>query len=121
MISLTINDQTFEVPEGYTVLQAAESIGIIIPTLCHHKDLSPFGGCRLCVGRGARRAPAHDLLHSAGSARRLVVRTEFRAGDPLPPRHPAHAALQLLRRRLQALQRHSISTRITSLPSGRVL
>ena len=49
MISLTINDQTLEVKEGTTLLQAAASIGIEIPTLCYHKDLSPFGGCRFCV------------------------------------------------------------------------
>lgn len=56
MISISINDKTYEVPANYTVLQAAESIGITIPTLCYHKDLSPFGGCRLCVVqvRGAR-------------------------------------------------------------------
>jgi predicted molibdopterin-dependent oxidoreductase YjgC len=56
MVSISINDQTYEVPDGYTVLQAAESAGIVIPTLCYHKDLSPFGGCRLCVVqvRGAR-------------------------------------------------------------------
>lgn len=49
MISLTINGQTLEVQEGTTVLQAAAEIGIHIPTLCYHKDLSPFGGCRFCV------------------------------------------------------------------------
>jgi len=49
MINLMINGQNLEVPAGTTVLQAAESIGIVIPTLCYHKDLSPFGGCRLCV------------------------------------------------------------------------
>jgi predicted molibdopterin-dependent oxidoreductase YjgC len=56
MISISINDITYEVPAHYTVLQAAESNGITIPTLCYHKDLSPFGGCRLCVVqvRGAR-------------------------------------------------------------------
>ncbi len=56
MVSISINDQTYEVPDSYTVLQAAESVGITIPTLCYHKDLSPFGGCRLCVVqvRGAR-------------------------------------------------------------------
>lgn len=56
MVSISINDQTYEVPDSYTVLQAAESVGIIIPTLCYHKDLTPFGGCRLCVVqvRGAR-------------------------------------------------------------------
>ena len=56
MINISINDQTYEVPEGYTVLKAAESLGITIPTLCYHNDLSPFGGCRMCVVqvRGAR-------------------------------------------------------------------
>ena len=31
------------------MLQVVEELGIPIPTLCYHKDLSPFGGCRLCV------------------------------------------------------------------------
>jgi predicted molibdopterin-dependent oxidoreductase YjgC len=49
MISLTINGKTLEVSEYITVLQAAEQAGITIPTLCYHKDLTPYGGCRLCV------------------------------------------------------------------------
>ncbi len=49
MISLTINGQTLQVSENSTVLQAAEKAGIVIPTLCNHKDLTPYGGCRLCV------------------------------------------------------------------------
>jgi NADH dehydrogenase/NADH:ubiquinone oxidoreductase subunit G len=48
MISLTINGQTLEVKENTTVLEAAQQAGIVIPTLCHHKDLTPYGGCRLC-------------------------------------------------------------------------
>ena len=36
-------------PEGATVHRAAELNGVAIPSLCSHKDLSPFGGCRLCV------------------------------------------------------------------------
>lgn len=49
MARLTINRQLVQVPEGTTVLEAAEQLDIRIPTLCHHKDLSPYGGCRLCV------------------------------------------------------------------------
>ncbi|MCK5577532.1 MAG: FAD-dependent oxidoreductase, partial [Dehalococcoidales bacterium] len=30
-------------------LQAAQSTGIYIPTLCYHPDLLPYGGCRLCI------------------------------------------------------------------------
>ena len=49
MIKFTLNDQQLEVPEGTTVLQAARANGITIPTLCDHPDLTPYGGCRLCV------------------------------------------------------------------------
>jgi predicted molibdopterin-dependent oxidoreductase YjgC len=49
MTSLKINGITVEAPEGTTVLRAAEMAGITIPTLCDHRDLTPYGGCRLCV------------------------------------------------------------------------
>ena len=38
-----------EVAKGTTVLEAAQKAEIYIPTLCHHPDLEPYGGCRLCV------------------------------------------------------------------------
>lgn len=49
MINLKINDTVLDVKEGTTILNAAASAGIYIPTLCYHKDLSPFGGCRFCA------------------------------------------------------------------------
>jgi heterodisulfide reductase subunit A len=49
MISLTIDNKKVEVEEGTTVLQAADKLGIHIPTLCHHKSLTPYGACRLCL------------------------------------------------------------------------
>jgi formate dehydrogenase alpha subunit len=49
MVTITINNTSIEAPEGSTVLEAANHAGITIPTLCYHKDLSPSGGCRLCV------------------------------------------------------------------------
>jgi predicted molibdopterin-dependent oxidoreductase YjgC len=49
MIQITIDDQTYEVPEKVTVLQATRLAGIDIPTLCDHPSLKPYGGCRLCV------------------------------------------------------------------------
>jgi heterodisulfide reductase subunit A len=49
MTKLTINDHPVEVEEGTTVLQAAETAGIKIPTLCFHKSLLPYGACRLCL------------------------------------------------------------------------
>lgn len=49
MVSITINGQALQVEEGLTVLKAARQAGIEIPTLCDHPDLTPHGGCRLCV------------------------------------------------------------------------
>jgi NADH dehydrogenase/NADH:ubiquinone oxidoreductase subunit G len=48
-ISLQIDGKEVRAKEGITVLEAAQSAGISIPTLCHHDKLEPFGGCRLCI------------------------------------------------------------------------
>jgi len=48
-IRLTIDGQEVEAREGMTVLEAAQSAGIYIPTLCSDPDLEPYGACRLCI------------------------------------------------------------------------
>ena len=48
-ISLTIDGRLVEAEEGATVLQAARGAGITIPTICDHKDLNPYGSCRMCI------------------------------------------------------------------------
>lgn len=54
MIALTIDDHYLQVPKGTTILQAAKSVGIEIPTLCHYElkgqgiENKP-GSCRVCV------------------------------------------------------------------------
>lgn len=48
-VTITIDHQLQTVPKGLTILQAAQRSGIYIPTLCAHKDMSPFGGCRMCI------------------------------------------------------------------------
>lgn len=49
MVNITINGKQLEVEEGTTVLNAARLAGINIPTLCDHPELTPYGGCRLCL------------------------------------------------------------------------
>lgn len=49
MVHITINGRVLEVEEGANVLDAALENGIYIPHLCHHKDLSPLGACRMCI------------------------------------------------------------------------
>lgn len=46
---MQVDGREVRATEGMTVLQAARSVGISIPTLCHHERLEPFGGCRICV------------------------------------------------------------------------
>ena len=48
-INLTIDGTKVTVPEGTTIMQAAEQIGIRIPRLCYHPDLSLAGSCRVCI------------------------------------------------------------------------
>lgn len=48
-IILQIDGKEVKAEEGMTVLEAAQSAGIFIPTLCHHEVLEPYGGCRLCT------------------------------------------------------------------------
>jgi len=48
-ILLQIDGKEVTATKGMTVLEAARSAGIPIPTLCHHEKLEPFGGCRLCI------------------------------------------------------------------------
>ena len=46
---MQIDGRKVKAKEGMTVLEAARGAGISIPTLCHHDQLKPFGGCRLCI------------------------------------------------------------------------
>ena len=48
-VNVTINDQNIQAQAGQTVLEAATSVGIKIPTLCHHPALEPIGACRVCL------------------------------------------------------------------------
>ena len=48
-ILVQIDGKEVKAAQGMTVLEAAQSAGIPIPTLCHHEKLEPFGGCRLCI------------------------------------------------------------------------
>ena len=48
-ITLQIDGREVKAEEGMTILEAAQSAGISIPTLCHHEKLEPYGACRICT------------------------------------------------------------------------
>jgi bidirectional [NiFe] hydrogenase diaphorase subunit len=56
-VTLIIDGIEVKADEGMTILQAARSAGIDVPTLCSHEKLAPYGACRLCtveLSRGQR-------------------------------------------------------------------
>ena len=48
-VRVTIDGREVDVPRGTTILEAASSCGVTIPTLCHHPDLADVGVCRVCL------------------------------------------------------------------------
>ncbi|MBQ8868121.1 MAG: iron hydrogenase small subunit [Oscillospiraceae bacterium] len=55
-VNIQINGMPYSVPKGVTILEAAQSVGVDIPTLCYLKDVNEIGACRLCLVevKGAR-------------------------------------------------------------------
>ena len=49
LISLTIDGRPTQVPPGTTILEAARSAGVEIPTICYHPNLTANAVCRLCT------------------------------------------------------------------------
>ena len=45
-VEIAIDGNPIEVPLGTTILEAAQQLGIRIPTLCYHEDLCLAGVCR---------------------------------------------------------------------------
>ncbi len=48
-ILLQIDGKEVKARREMTILEAARSAGIFIPTLCHHEKLEPYGACRICM------------------------------------------------------------------------
>ncbi len=62
MVTLTIDNRTVTVPEGTTILEAARTARIEIPTMCYLKEINEIGACRRPVHRGGGGAGAPDPL-----------------------------------------------------------
>ncbi len=75
-ILLQIDGKEVRARQGMTLLEAARSAEIEIPTLCHHEKLEPYGGCRLCIveieDRGRTKLVVSCVYLAADG---LVVRT----------------------------------------------
>jgi len=74
MPSVEIDGQRLEVPDGTTVLQAAERLGVEIPHYCWHPGLSIAGNCRMCLVE-IERLPKLQIACNTRVTDGMVVRT----------------------------------------------
>jgi NADH-quinone oxidoreductase subunit G len=74
MPSLTIDGRPVEAPEGATVIQAAEKLGIFIPRYCYHPGLSIAGNCRICLVE-VEKNPKLQIACNTPATEGLVVHT----------------------------------------------
>ena len=83
-VVLQIDGKEVTAAAGMTVLQAAQQAGINIPTLCHHKQLEDYGGCRLCmVEVEARGWTSYVVSCTYPVAKGIVVRTRSEKVDKI--------------------------------------
>lgn len=64
MINLTIDGQSVQVPEGATILDAADQLEIVIPTLCYLNDVAPCTSCMVCLVKIQGR---RDMVPACGT------------------------------------------------------
>jgi NADH dehydrogenase/NADH:ubiquinone oxidoreductase subunit G len=75
LISLTINGRPVEAPAGATILEAARSAGVDIPTICYHPNLTANAVCRLCTVEVAGARTLQPAC-AVAVAQDMVVQTE---------------------------------------------
>lgn len=90
MITLTIDNRTVRVPDGATILDAAETLGIYIPTLCHLKGCTPSTSCMVCV---VQVEGVKSLVPACGAMAMPQMRVTT---DSAPVRAARKTALELL-------------------------
>lgn len=76
-VNLKINGMPVTVPQGTTILEAANTAGIKIPTLCYLKDINAIGACRICVVevKGARSLVA-SCVYPVNEGMEVFTNTE---------------------------------------------
>src|SRR5512135_169574 len=74
-VTFTINGRSATVAKGTTVLQAARSLGITIPSFCWHPKLKPVGACRMCYVE-IEKMPKLQVSCATEATEGMVVHTD---------------------------------------------
>lgn len=94
-ITIKIDEQEVTADPGQTILEAAKSSGIFIPTLCHYSKTTNVGACRVCVveQEGARSLVASCCMpvtqnmvirtntEAVQKARKMIIELLWSSGD----------------------------------------
>ena len=75
MAKLTVDGIEIEVPNGASVLQACEAVGVEVPRFCYHERLSVAGNCRMCLVE-IEKAPKPIASCAYPVAEGMVVKTD---------------------------------------------
>ena len=77
MVKLEIDGREVEAAEGTTVLVAARSVGINIPTLCYNGRMEPYGACRMCmVEIEGQKRPVASCVYPVKEGLKVLTDTE---------------------------------------------
>lgn len=83
-IVLQIDGKEVAATEGMTIVEAAKTVGISIPTLCHHDQLEPYGACRICTVEAESRGRSTLVAACLYPVEKdLVVRTRTEKLDKI--------------------------------------
>ncbi|MGA8541793.1 MAG: 2Fe-2S iron-sulfur cluster-binding protein, partial [Terriglobales bacterium] len=99
-VQLTIDGTSVTVPQGTTIFDAARTLGIPIPTLCHQQNENPVGVCRVCVVDVGQRVYAASCIRQAEQGMTVKTNTEPVSGvrrtlvELLMSDHPSPCARQ---------------------------
>ena len=77
MVNIKINNMPLSVPKGISILEAARTAGIEIPTLCYLKKINEIGACRICMVevKGARSLVT-ACVHPVNEGMEIFTNTE---------------------------------------------
>jgi formate dehydrogenase major subunit len=93
VVSVVINGQRVDVPDGTTVLHALRLAAVHVPALCHDDRVAPLGACRTCLVRVAgwpKLVPA--------CMTRVIDGMDIQTDGP-EPAHARHGILEMLAHR----------------------
>jgi NADH-quinone oxidoreductase subunit G len=75
VIEVEIDGRKVEVPEGSTLMEAANRLGIYVPHFCYHKKLTIAANCRMCLVE-VEKAPKPLPACATPVAKGMIARTQ---------------------------------------------